>query len=335
LWSGDNENDILYYSMGLNPGTNRITREVLPEVVSQCDPFRPFLPSSPYLSPETVARRELRLMPENHLWGPRDYYKSRFYTEHTAHFVSEIGYHGCPGISSIRRFTDAEHVWPWTDNPQWILHSTDMTGDPYRVRLMANQVREMFGEIPDNPGDFIVASQVSQAEAKKFFVEMTRLGRWQRTGVLWWNVMDGWPQFSDAVVDYYFNKKLAYHYLKRVQVPVLVAVDEPADWHVRVTACNDSREAAEGSFSVRDADTDELLLAGDFRAPANTNRELGKIPVARSDKRLLLIRWTAGGKPHANHYLMGSPPFHLAQYRRWMKKIAGLLNDFDPERVGE
>ncbi|HPN73271.1 MAG TPA: hypothetical protein PKZ41_04675, partial [Candidatus Omnitrophota bacterium] len=43
-------------------------------------------------------------MPEQHLWGPRDYFKGDFYTHHTAHFVSEIGYHGCPNVSSLRRF---------------------------------------------------------------------------------------------------------------------------------------------------------------------------------------------------------------------------------------
>ena len=39
--------------------------------------------------------------------------------------------------------------------------------------------------------------------------------------------MDGWPQFSDAIVDFYFNKKLAYYYIRRVQEPVGVMVDEP------------------------------------------------------------------------------------------------------------
>ena len=47
-------------------------------------------------------------MPEEHLWGPRDYFKSTYYTEHTAEFVSEIGYHGCPSLSSLKRFIDEQ-----------------------------------------------------------------------------------------------------------------------------------------------------------------------------------------------------------------------------------
>jgi beta-mannosidase len=210
-----------------------------------------------------------------------------------------------------------------------------MTGNPYRINLMANQVKELFGAIPDNIDDFILASQVSQAEAKKFFVEMTRLKKWRRTGLIWWNVMDGWPQFSDAIVDYYFNKKLAYYYIRRVQQPVCLMVDEPQDWRVRVVVGNDSREDASGHYRAWDADSGETLLEGDYAAKANENLEVGSIPVFHSGKRLFLIEWTANGHRYVNHYLQGMPPFSLAQYKSWLYKIAALQNDFDPASVGQ
>jgi beta-mannosidase len=335
LWSGDNEVDMFYLQSGLDPAHNKITREVLPQVVFQCDPYRPYLPSSPYMSPEVIATGQLKLMPEDHLWGPRDYFKSRFYTEHTAHFVSEIGYDGCPGLSSLKRFLDAEHLWPWQDNPWWALHSTDMNLDPYENRMLANEEKELFGVTPDKLEDFILSTQITQAEAKKFFIEMTRLNKWRSTGVIWWNVMDGWPQLSDAIVDYYFNKKLAYYYIRRVQQPVCVMVDEPQDWHCRVVVGNDSREDASGHYRVWDADSGETLLEGDYASKANENLEVGKIPAFHSGKRLFLIEWTANGKRYANHYLQGMPPFSLVQYKIWLPKIAALQNDFDPARIGE
>ena len=335
LWSGDNEVDQFYFSAHLDPAHNRITREVLPQVVFQCDPYRPYLPSSPYMSPEVIAAGNLKLMPEDHLWGPRDYFKSPFYTEHTAHFVSEIGYHGCPSLSSIKRFIDDQHLWPAQDNEQWVLHSTDMTGSPHRIELMANQVQELFGAVPSDIKDFILASQISQAEAKKFFVEMTRLSKWRSTGVIWWNVMDGWPQFSDAIVDYFFNKKLAYYYLRRVQEPVCVLVDEPKAWRCRVVVGNDSRDDASGHYRVWDADSGETLLEGDYSAKGNENLEVGAIPVFHSGKRLFLMEWTANGKKYANHYLQGMPPFSLSQYKSWLGKIAALENDFDAASIGK
>jgi beta-mannosidase len=335
LWTGDNEVDGAYLFHGLDPAHNKINREVLPEVVFRCDPYRQYLPSSPYISPEVAATGDHRLMPEEHLWGPRDYFKSTYYTEHTAEFVSEAGYHGCPSLSSLKRFIDEQHLWPATNDPQWILHSVDWVGKSYRIQLMSNQVQELFGTVPADIENFILASQVSQAEAMKFLVEMTRLRKWRSTGLVWWNVMDGWPQISDAIVDYFLNKKLAYYYIRRVQEPICVMVDEPKNWHCRVVVGDDSREDASGHYRVWDADSGETLLEGDYAVKANENLEVGQIPVFHSGKRLFLIEWTANGKKYANHYLQGMPPYSLSQYKVWLTKIAALEEGFDPMSIGK
>lgn len=338
VWCADNEVDDSYVGAGLDPAHNRISRQVLPQVVHRCDPHRPYVPGSPYHSSEKVRRNDARLMPEQHLWGPRDYFKSRFYTESTAHFIGEIGYHGCPNASSMRRFLSPDKVWPWRSNPEWRLHCTDPvpggSGYGYRVELMANQIAELFGRTPEGLDEFVLASQISQAEAKKFFVEMVRLRKWRRTGLLWWNVIDCWPQFSDAVVDYYFGKKLAYWYLKRVQQPVCLMVDEPEDWHVRVVMGNDSRRAASGPFRVWDADTGQTLLQGTYATEPNTNQLLGRIRVSRGSHSLFLMEWEDGGRTLGNHYLLGSPPFDFHVYRRWLTHIAALPNGFNADAVG-
>lgn len=181
------------------------------------------------MSPEVVKVQNENTMPEQHLWGPRDYYKSRFYTENTAHFASKIGYHGCPNISSIKNFIESKYLWPWQNNPQWRTHCTDSVsgGGPYqyRVKLMADQIKELFGFIPENLEDFVLTSQISQAEAKKFFIEMFRIKKWRRTGIIWWNVIDCWPQFSDAIVDYYFGQYKKW--LKQIAgLPISFNVDE-------------------------------------------------------------------------------------------------------------
>ena len=163
LWSGDNEVDESYFFSGLDPAHNKITREVLPQVVFQCDPYRPYLPSSPYMSPEVIATGLTKLMPEDHLWGPRDYFKSPYYTEHTAHFVSEIGYHGCPGLSSIKRFVDEQpRVALARQSPMDLsLHRHDGKSVPHQpdgqpgegiVRRDSGQHRRLYSGFPGLPG---------------------------------------------------------------------------------------------------------------------------------------------------------------------------------------
>ena len=192
LWSGDNENDAMYASNGIDPAINVITREWLPEVINRNDSDRPYLPSSPYVSPAVYENYSTEKLPEEHRWGPRDYYKSDFYRNCRAHFISESGYHGCPSVESIKKFITPERVWPYQNNPEWILHSSDQNGNDSRVMLMDKQVRQLFGEVPTDMEDYVLASQISQAEAKKYFIERMRIGRPQKSGIIWWNALDGW-----------------------------------------------------------------------------------------------------------------------------------------------
>lgn len=333
LWCGDNEIDYCYAWDGLNPEHNRISREVLPQTVHRLDPRRVYIPSSPHIPEGNEAA-----MAEQHLWGPRSYYKGAYYTHHGAAFIGEIGYHGCPGASSVRQFIDEEFWWPWRDNPQWKIHNTyhwrhdDVDRD--RIKLMADQVRELFGTVPETLEDFALASQITQAEAKKYFVESARLRKWRTSGVLWWNLLDGWPQFSDAVVDYYFRRKLAYEYLRRVQQPVCVIVGDTAgEHHQPVVVCNDTRNDVVVPWRVVDAETDGVCAEGVAAVPAGQNWQAALLRTYASRRCLLLIEWEWAGRRYGSHYLAGGPPHDLAWYRALLPRIAALPRPFAPEEV--
>ncbi|MBE0695562.1 MAG: glycoside hydrolase family 2 [Anaerolineaceae bacterium] len=339
IWCGDNEIDMTYLSEGISPEQNRLTREVIPQVLQRLDPFRAFVPSSPYAPPAVVQHKDpFRATPEQHLWGPRGYFKSPFYTQHSAHFIGEIGYHGCPNSEAIRRFITPEHVWPWQDNAEWQVHAVyhwkHHAIDRDRIKLMANQVHELFGSIPEDLETFVLASQITQAEAKKFFIEATRARKWGTSGLLWWNVLDGWPQFSDAVVDYYFGKKLAFHYIWRSQRPIMLMLGEPGSGkYLPVIACNDTLQPAAVSFRVWDAESSETVAKGNIHLPPNQTWQAARIRIHASDKRLFLIEWenldgTGAPVRYGNHYLAGTPPFSLESYIKWLPQIAALYREF-------
>lgn len=324
LWAGDNEVDSC--AKWFNPDKNQITREVLPKCIEHNDASRPYLPSSPYITGEEFEagiRAQVHGSPlvEDHLWGPRDYFKSDFYSQNKAHFVSETGYHGCPSLSSIKKFITPERVWPYHDNPEWILHSTDRKGRDHRVRLMEDQVRQLFGDVPTNPEDYVLASQISQAEAKKYFIERIRIGRPDKTGILWWNLLDGWPQMSDAVVDYYFEKKLAYHYIKRSQALFTVAAGELSSWRQPIYLCNDTMEDIKGRLRVTEAFTDRVLYEGNFLAKKNATTLQTRLPIFYSEQKFLIFEWETEDQKHGkNHYLCGYPPIKLEDYRAFLTK---------------
>lgn len=332
LWSGNNENDAnldLVLKKHIDPGLDIISRDVLPRVIWEFDPIRDYLPSSPYCSEEYFKRgKNPGSLPEVHLWGPRGYYKAPFYTNVSAHFVSEIGYHGCPNRSSLERMFDPEYVYPWTKDGKWndewqtkaVRSHPNSTFTILRNDLMIKQVNALFGEYPKDLDQFIFASQVVQAEAMKFFVELWRMDKFRKTGIIWWNLRDGWPIISDAVVDYYNSKKLAYYYIKQVQHNSCVMIGDPNDNNHPVVAVNDTREEKSGTVVVRDADSGVILFSASFDIPANGKTMIGYIPKMQKQS-MWLIDYTIGEDKFTNHYLAGEAPFKLEDYQRWQKKL--------------
>ena len=148
-----------------------------------------------------------------------------------------------------------------------------------------------------------------------------RVGRPNKTGIIWWNLLDGWPQFSDAVVDYYFSKKLAYNYIKRSQAPFSIIASEISNWNIKIFACNDTLLEKAGHVTVTDAETKEVLLETNFAAGINASTCIGQFPVYYSEHKVLLMQWKTDDEKGFNHYLCGYPPFDLAWYKKFIQEL--------------
>ncbi len=348
LWAGNNENDVSLEwgddQSNIDPNTDVVSRQVLPLAVREWDPKTPYLPSSPFISSEAFNAEEKinsNLSPEMHLWGPRGYYKAPFYTENGAKFVSEIGYHGCPNLESLEKMMDPDFVYPWTNvdrksgkqtisgndianlvwNDQWQCKATcthpSAETNKQRNHLMTNQIKCVFGEVPTDLKQFITASQIVQAEAMKYFIEFWRMNKGDRNGILWWNLRDGWPIVSDAIVDYYGSKKLAYQYIKRVQTDVCVMVGDARDKKHPVVAVNDTRENISIAVTIKDSDTRKTILSKSSVIPKNGKSQIGFIPETNTAK-MWIIEWDVNGRKFFNHYLAYNPTIGLDEYMKWL-----------------
>jgi beta-mannosidase len=356
LWAGNNENYVSLDWGGdqshIDPNTDVISREVLPLAVREWDPKTPYLPSSPFISEEVFKihnRISQDLSPEMHLWGPRGYYKAPFYTENNARFVSEIGYHGAPNVESLKKMMNPENVYPWVNNAEaseedvvtvigevkkaetlvwnedWQCKATMSSPKAYtnkeRNFLMVNQIREVFGEGPMELEDFVTASQIVQAEAKKYFIEFWRMNKGQRNGILW-NLRDGWPIVSDAIVDYYGGKKLAYDYIINVQTDVCVMVGDAREGNNGhpVIVVNDTRTANNVEILIKDKDSGRTIQSKTIEVEANGKLKVDEIQ-AVTISELWLIEYKVDGKAYNNHYLAYEAPMDYSQYKRWIKDL--------------
>ena len=190
-----------------------------------------------------------------------------------------------------------------------------------RNHRMVLQMHMLFGDIETDLEGFALESQCAQAEGMKFIVEHCRSRKFEKkTGMTWWNMRDGWPIISDAVVDYYGRRKLAYEYIKRAQQNVLVMVDENGD----VLVVNDLLRPVKGHATLTDAETGKTFFDGDFACGENAVAKAGAIKLA--GQGVVKIRYTVEGKEYASHYLYGGPSqkfvgekkIKFSDYRRWM-----------------
>lgn len=338
LWAGNNENDVSLEwnddQPHIDPNTDIISRQLLPMMVRRLDPKTPYLPSSPFISSEAFRlagnRIDQSYAPEQHLWGPRGYYKASYYTDNIAKFVSEIGYHGCPNRESLEKMFDENFVYPWTNktdfiwNDQW--QTKAVRSHPYatetikRNDLMTNQIKCVFTEVPTDLDRFIQASQIIQAEAKKYFIEFWRMNKGERNGILWWNLRDGWPVISDAIVDYYYSKKLAYHYIKRVQTDICVMIGDVKEMGHPVVIVNDTLKEVKGHYLIKDADTGAVLKKDKFELSKNGKSNECFLPTS-SEPQLWLIEWEVNNSTYSNHYFVYKPHIDLEIYLKWLPTL--------------
>ena len=215
-------------------------------------------------------------------------------------------------------------------NDDWSCHasSTALGGeDPCfeRIRGMSKRVTTLFREFEGNEArlgleNFAKASQIAQAEADKYFIERFRVKRPRTSGIIWWNLTDGWAGCSGAVIDYLGFKKLAYHYIKRSQSPLCLIFDEPDDGILPLYVVSELQSDVNVKYRVTDFVTGEVVSSTVF-ARANEATVALEFP---ESNHFYLLEWEyeldgriISGK---NHYVADMKGVGFDEYMGWIKR---------------
>lgn len=320
LWAGDNEIDVMYNSHFQNPNEHYLTRHVLAEQVSLHDPWREYLPSSPYMSERAFQLGGGAALPETHLWGARNWVKADYYRKTPANFISEIGCLGMANDESLDKFITTENATEYFSE-DWTLHSSDNQHRPYRTKHLLKGVKIMFGDLPSTRKELVEASQYYHAEFAKFVIENMRAQKPQKSGLIWWNLLEGWPGNTEALVDWYFEKKRAFDVVARSHEPFCLMIYENANGTHSLVAANDTLEEKQTLYTVKDGETGETLYAGEIRVGANGAKSVLLDGSVYFEQKLWLIEWEENGEKKYNHYLCGNPVYDLEKVRKWYQII--------------
>ncbi|WP_454190870.1 beta-mannosidase [Paenibacillus sp. Marseille-Q7038] len=267
LWCGNNEIDWLY-DMKTASGDitspfygEKIYHELIPEVLEELDPLRPYWPSSPYGAKGGYDANDPG-SGDRHNWQvwhgsvyPRmsgevpllDYsiqgVSFKNYKQDDALFSSEFGMHASANRYTLEKnIPEGQFYW---DSPEMAYRNKD-TNHQKGILLM-----EGYTGIPKDIEEYMDFSMLTQAEGLKYGIEHFRRNQARNSGALVWQLNDSWPGTSWSMIDYELLPKASFYYGKRFFAPILLSLDYEPGEELKVWLINDTLEVCQGTLELK------------------------------------------------------------------------------------
>jgi len=220
IWCGNNEIDEAWHNWGwqdqfhysANDSTKlwndyqKIFHQLIPAILKDLDPARPYWPSSPSFG---WGREQAYKEGDVHYWGvwwgkePVE----KFYDK-VGRFNSEYGMQAFPSMNTIRKFSLPA---------DWDTSSSTMRTHqkhPFGYQNIKLYIENKF-KSPKGFENLVYVSQLMQADAIKTAIEAHRSKIPYNMGTMFWQWNDCWPVVSWSAVDYYGGKKALFYEVKR------------------------------------------------------------------------------------------------------------------------
>lgn len=247
MWCGNNE-----LEQGLVADTwtghqmswkdyGRLFDELLPRVVRELDPERPYWPCSPH-SPHG-DRRDFNnpTCGDAHLWSvwhgrqPFEWYRGAFHR-----FCSEFGFQSFPEPKTVRTYTKDED----RNVTSFVMehHQRSGNGNSAIMDYMLSWFR-----LPVGFESTLWLSQILQGLGIKYAVDHWRRHMPQTMGAIYWQLNDCWQVASWSSIDWFGRWKALHYFARRFFAPIAVtAVEDVSKGAVDLYAANDRLESKAG-----------------------------------------------------------------------------------------
>lgn len=246
IWNGCNENLWGYLDWGWRDSGALDDRtwglgyylDLLPSLVGQIDPSRPYWPASPYsgawkpddpeFHPNADPRGNTHIW---HVWFGDEY---SAYRQHEPRFSSEFGFQAPPTFATLSEALPADQLRRGSDGLAHRQRSGQ--GDQRNDRHL-----EAWFQMPDTFDDWHYLLQLNQARALTTGVEWFRSRRPRCMGTLYWQLNDCWPVTSWAAVDGPGRKKPLWYASRRFYADRILTI-QPGEGGLTLFAVNDTDE---------------------------------------------------------------------------------------------
>lgn len=243
IWVGNNEIETAWTHWGWKDRLPnfiwddylKLFTRLLPEVLDEYDPSRPYWQSSP--SSNFQADSDSQRIGDVHyweVWHAEKPYKE--YEKQFPRFMSEYGFQSFPELETVKTYTTEEDRKS-IETPIMLAHQRHPRGNQLIRQYMLREYNE-----PKDFESFLYVSQVLQAEGIKIGAEHFRRIMPRNMGSLYWQANDCWQVASWSAMDYFGRWKALMYYTKRFYEPMLVS-PHSEDSKMNIYVVNDFPEA--------------------------------------------------------------------------------------------
>ncbi|WP_028648388.1 beta-mannosidase [Nocardiopsis sp. CNT312] len=239
VWCGNNENIWGHEDWGWKeeldgrPWGAGYYLDLLPRVVAELDPTRPYWPGSPYSEGEGVHPNDAA-HGTMHVWDVWNDLEYTHYRDHRPRFAAEFGYQAPPNHATLRSAVSDDPLTP--SSPGVAHHQKAEDGDA----KLARGLREHFGDREWGYDAWHYLTQVAQARALDVGIGYYRSLWPYCTGTVVWQINDCWPVTSWALVDGAARLKPAWYAVRSVYADRVATVQPADDGRLCVVLGNDT-----------------------------------------------------------------------------------------------
>jgi beta-mannosidase len=207
--------------------------DILPSIVAELDPTRPYSPGTPYsfsadVHPNDAAHGTMHIWD---VWNELDY---TAYRRYVPRFVAEFGFQGPPTWATLTRAVHDEPLTP--ESAGVLLHQKANDGNGKLARGLHTHLPQ-----PSTFDDWLWATSLNQARAVAFGVEHFRSWSPVCMGAIVWQLNDTWPAVSWAAIDSDGRRKPLWYALRSSFRDRLLTL-QPRDGGLTLIAVNDSSQ---------------------------------------------------------------------------------------------
>lgn len=258
LWNGNNENIWGWFDWGWKDVLGKQSwglgyyLDLLPRLVAELDPARPYWAGSPYSGSMDIHPND----PDHgctHVWDVWNELGYEHYADKSPRFVSEFGWQSPPSWATL---TQAVHDDPLSPTSPGVWHHQKATGGNDKL------LRGLSGHLPQpkEMNDWHFATQLVQARAIRFAIEHYRTSRPRNMGAIVWQLNDCWPVTSWSAIDGYGRLKPLWYALRAAYAPHLLTFQK-REKGLSLVAVNDRTLFWRGPVQFKRVRFDGTVLA--------------------------------------------------------------------------